>query len=65
MMKELETHSKAADLTNKERKQLHKLYHKEIVKKSTFLKILIMWLLTIPIAGLIASLIYLLSGTIR
>ncbi|MDJ0806784.1 MAG: inorganic phosphate transporter [Gammaproteobacteria bacterium] len=65
MMRELETHSKAVDLTKKERKQLHNLYHKEIVKKSTFLKILFMWLLTIPTAGLIASLIYLLAQTIQ
>ncbi|MEN8179009.1 MAG: inorganic phosphate transporter [Pseudomonadota bacterium] len=65
MMKELEAHSNAADLTKNERKQLRKIYHNEIVKKSTFLKIIFMWLLTLPAAGGFASLIYLLSQTAR
>ncbi len=60
MMRDLETHSKAAELTKSERKDLRKLYRKEFVKRSTFLKIITMWLITVPAAGCFASIIYLL-----
>ena len=60
MMRELETQSHTADLTVSERKELRKLYRKEFVKRSTFLKIIMMWLLTLPAAGFMAALIYLL-----
>ncbi len=60
MMKELESRSHGADLTKSERKELRKLYRKEFVKRSTFLKIITMWLVTLPAAGSLAALIYLL-----
>ena len=65
MMRELETHSHAADLTESEHKGLRKLYRKELVKRSTLLKIIAMWLITVPAAGVFASFIYLSIQAVR
>jgi PiT family inorganic phosphate transporter len=61
MMRELETHSDMAELSAKERKGIRKLYRKEFVKRATLLKIFAFWLLTLPVTGALASLIYYLS----
>ncbi|MEN8167982.1 MAG: inorganic phosphate transporter [Pseudomonadota bacterium] len=65
MLKQLEIHSNAPELSKKERKELRKLYRQELVKRSTFLKIVIAWLITLPIAGIFASLLYLLIQMIK
>jgi PiT family inorganic phosphate transporter len=48
----------ALQITDKEKKSLYKLYHKELVKRPIFVRILIVWVITLPAAGLLASLIY-------
>jgi PiT family inorganic phosphate transporter len=48
------------ELSKKERLSLQKLYHRELVKRSTFTRIILAWIVTIPGAALLASLIFLL-----
>jgi PiT family inorganic phosphate transporter len=47
-------------LSNNERTSLQKLYRHEIVRRSTFVRIILAWIITLPVAGFFASLIYLL-----
>jgi len=58
MLKQLETHSQVRVLSKRERKELSELYRKELVKRSAILRIITAWLLTLPVAGLLASLIF-------
>jgi PiT family inorganic phosphate transporter len=60
MLKQLETHSEMGELSKSERKELGKLYRKELVKRSAIVRIISVWVLTLPASGLLASLIYLL-----
>ena len=64
MLRELEVQSDIPELTKNELKQLRKLYHQEFIKKSTFLKILFMWLMTLPATAGLAALSFLLSRTL-
>ena len=61
MLKQLETHSEMGDLTKEEHKELHKLYRKELVKRSAIIRIVTAWALTLPATALLASLIFLLT----
>jgi PiT family inorganic phosphate transporter len=45
-------------LFKKERKQLKKVYRKELVKRSMLLKIAAAWVITVPLAGLLAAMLY-------
>lgn len=45
-------------LTKKERKTLKKVYRKELVKRSHLYKIAAAWLITVPLSGVMAGLIY-------
>jgi PiT family inorganic phosphate transporter len=47
-------------LSNNERTSLQKLYRHEIVRRSTFVRIILAWIITLPVAGFFASLAYLL-----
>lgn len=58
MLAELKQNKAAVELTKKERKSLNKVYQKELVKRSAFLKIVAAWLITVPASALIAALIY-------
>jgi PiT family inorganic phosphate transporter len=60
MLKQLETHSEKAEMTKRELKELGKLYRKELVKRSAIVRIISAWVLTLPVTGLLASLIFLL-----
>ena len=42
----------------KERKQLRKVYRKELVKRSMLLKIAAAWVITVPLAGFLAAILY-------
>lgn len=50
--------NKGPDLLKKDRKQLRKVYHKELVKRSMLLKIAAAWVITVPLAGLLAAMLY-------
>jgi PiT family inorganic phosphate transporter len=65
MLKALKTDQNTIELSKKERKALRKLHSKELVKRSTFLKILFAWLITLPVAGIFAAVIYRLAGLIQ
>ena len=58
MLKQLKEHSASAELTNKERKKLRKLYRQELVKRTHFYKIAAAWVITVPASGLMAALLY-------
>ncbi len=60
MLKVLKQKQKAdaAPFTPKERKQLKKAYHKELVRRSEVMKIAVAWLVTVPVSALLAALIY-------
>jgi PiT family inorganic phosphate transporter len=60
MLKQLQTHSQRGELSKREYKELSKLYRKELVKRSAIFRIITAWVLTLPITGMLASLIYLL-----
>ncbi len=45
-------------LPKKERKQLRKVYRKELVKRSMIYKIAAAWVITVPVAGILAAGIY-------
>jgi PiT family inorganic phosphate transporter len=54
----LNTSDTTAKQSVKKRTPLLKLYRYEIVRRPTFVKIILSWLVTLPAAGIIASIIY-------
>ncbi|MCG7989338.1 MAG: inorganic phosphate transporter [Candidatus Thiodiazotropha weberae] len=58
LLKRLNESDITLKITEKDRKSLNKLHRKELVKRSAFIRILIAWVITLPVAGLLASLIY-------
>ncbi|PHR62582.1 MAG: inorganic phosphate transporter [Robiginitomaculum sp.] len=58
MLQALKARSASANLYKKERKKLRRYYRKELVKRSILLKIAAAWLITVPVAGVMAALIY-------
>lgn len=58
MIKELKKNSAAPAITKKERKQLAKEYKKELVKRSAFMKIIAAWVITVPLSGLLAAMLF-------
>ena len=58
LLSQLKEHKASADLTKKERKGLKKIYRHELVKRSAFLKIVAAWLITVPVSGLLAALLF-------
>ncbi|MGC9385914.1 MAG: inorganic phosphate transporter [Hydrogenovibrio sp.] len=58
MLAELKHHKAQVELSKKERKSLNKVYQKELVKRSAFLKIVAAWVITVPASGILAALIY-------
>ncbi|WP_428603327.1 inorganic phosphate transporter [Sedimenticola sp.] len=61
MLAELKQQAKTeehAPLTKKERKGLRKVYRHELVKRSALLKIAAAWVITVPVSGLMAALLF-------
>ena len=58
MLKQLKKHSAKAELTKQERKQLKKIYHNELVKRTHLVKIAAAWVITVPASGLLAAIFY-------
>jgi PiT family inorganic phosphate transporter len=58
MLEQLKQHSATAELTKKERKGLKRVYKTELVKRSALLKIVAAWLITVPISGILAAILY-------
>jgi len=58
MLAQLKAKKADVELTKKERKSLNKVYQKELVKRSAFLKIAAAWVITVPASALLAALFY-------
>ncbi len=58
MIQELKRHKGSVELTKKERRALKKSYKHELVKRSALLKILAAWVITVPVSGFLAAVLY-------
>jgi len=58
MLRQLKNHSTDAELSKKERRQVKRAYHHELVKRSALLKIAAAWIITVPISGLLAAMLF-------
>lgn len=58
MLKRLKARSASANLYKKERKRLLRHYRQELVKRSMLMKIAAAWVITVPLAGILAALLY-------
>lgn len=58
MLEKLKQRSAEANLSKKERKSLRKVYRHELVKRSALLKIAAAWVITVPVSGLMAALLF-------
>ncbi|MCW8826321.1 MAG: inorganic phosphate transporter, partial [Gammaproteobacteria bacterium] len=58
MLSQLKQRSAKAHLTKHERKALRSVYRHELVKRSALLRIAAAWVITVPVSGLMAALIY-------
>ena len=58
MLTQLKAHKASVELTKKERKSLNKVYQKELVKRSAFLKIVAAWVITVPASALLAAILF-------
>jgi PiT family inorganic phosphate transporter len=58
MLQQLKKHKATVELTKKERKSLKKTYTHELVKRSALLKIAAAWVITVPVSGVMAAVLY-------
>ena len=63
MLKELKRQAKENDqsrglITKKERKGLRQIYRQQLVKRSTLLKIVTAWLITVPVSAFLGAMLY-------
>jgi len=60
MLKELKQQAKKTTpiITKEERKALRKVYRKELVKRSAFIKIVAAWVITVPMSATMAAMLY-------
>ena len=58
MLQQLKEHAVDADLSKKERRKLKRAYHHELVKRSALLKIVAAWIITVPVSGIMAAMLY-------
>jgi PiT family inorganic phosphate transporter len=58
MLQELKRNSAAADFSKKERKGLKRVYKTELVKRSAVLRIVAAWVITVPVSGLLAAMLF-------
>ena len=58
MLQQLKKHKASVDLTKKERKSLKRKYTHELVKRSALMKIAAAWVITVPVSGFMAAILY-------
>jgi PiT family inorganic phosphate transporter len=58
MLKQLKSHSIDVDLSKKERRQVKRVYRHDLVKRSALLKIAAAWIITVPVSGLMAAILF-------
>ncbi|MET0049548.1 MAG: inorganic phosphate transporter [Candidatus Thiodiazotropha sp.] len=64
LLKQISQSEAAMAISNKDRKDLDKLYRRELVTRSTFRRIIVAWFITLPVTGLLASLLYWLTDSL-
>jgi PiT family inorganic phosphate transporter len=57
-LQELKLNSTNAHFTKKEKKNLRKVYQRELVKRSALIRIAAAWLITVPVSGLLAAIVF-------
>lgn len=58
MLRQLKENAAQAELTKQERKSLRKVYRKELVKRTHLMKIVAAWVITVPVSGLLAAMLF-------
>lgn len=58
MLANLKAHAERAELSKAERKRIRRLYRHELVKRTTAYRIVAAWIITVPVSGLMAAMIY-------
>jgi PiT family inorganic phosphate transporter len=58
MLQQLKENVASADLSKKERKGLQRVYKTELVKRSAVMRIVAAWLITVPVSGMLAAILY-------
>ena len=58
MLRQLKEHSADVDLSKKERRGLKRVYRHELVKRSALLKIVAAWIITVPVSGILAAMLF-------
>ena len=58
MLQQLKEHRASAELSKSERKGLNKIYRRELVKRSALLKIAAAWVITVPVSGVLAAILF-------
>jgi PiT family inorganic phosphate transporter len=58
MLQQLKEHSADIDLSKKERRGLKRVYRHELVKRSALLKIVAAWIITVPVSGILAAMLF-------
>ena len=58
MLRQLKEHSADVELSKKERRGLKRVYRNELVKRSALLKIVAAWIITVPVSGVLAAMLF-------
>lgn len=58
ILRDLKKNTNSIGLSEKERKSLKKQYNKQLVKRSALYKIIIAWVVTVPISGILSAMFY-------
>lgn len=58
MLEQMKQNSTPSKLTKNEKKLLKKAYRKELVKRSALLRIAAAWVITVPVSGLLAAMLF-------
>jgi PiT family inorganic phosphate transporter len=58
MLRQLKEKAAQAELTKQERKSLRKVYRNELVKRTHLMRIVAAWVITVPVSGLLAAMLF-------
>ncbi len=58
MLKELKLNSARTSITKQERKGLRRVHRIELVKRSSLMRIVLAWIITVPVSALLAALLF-------
>lgn len=58
MLLQIKQHTVPVKLSKAERRALKRVYHKELVKRSALLRIAAAWIITVPVSGVLAAMLF-------